>query len=426
MKHQEIISRVAALSGMSEHEMSDLIRVLPLSLADLLKSGGDMAVPGFGTFEVHKRLERVVENPATGRRTLTPPRLLLRYHHALPDRPAHTLHELAQALTRRTKTDVQQTLQFAAQCFGTLHEGLLADGFASLKGIGTFHTNQETPETEGQTLFTPDDSLAALINRPFAELPEVELDPATTPAELEAVNAEFPTASPSAPDTGEHENAESEPTETDTAEGDTETTDLAANDVVTDDTAPAAHTETEPTTEPTAESEVPSEPDTADAEPAISESVLPASEDAEHHSDIHWRRTAVVLATVCLALLLFIVLRMGRTEAPALEPPDTASTALQTIATDSLAPDTLPATTERTQIIHLNDPSEVFTDFEPDGVLCEHTVEFGDMLIRLAEHYYGNPYFVKILIEYNGLPASGDAKPGTVLKIPHLRRKAGK
>lgn len=411
---------------MSENEVSDLVRALPLSLADLLKSGGDVAVPGFGTFEVHKRLERVVENPAISRRTLTPPRLLLRYHQSLPDRPAHTLHELAQALTRRTKTDVQQTLQFAAQCFGTLQEGLQADGFASLKGFGTFHTNQETPETEGQTLFTPDDSLAALINRPFAELPEVELDPATTPAELEAVNAEFPTASPSAPDTAEHENAESEPTETDTAEDETEAMAPAADDAVADDTAPAAHTETAPATEPTAEPEAPSEPDVADAEPAKNGSVLLASEVAEHHSDLHWRRTAVVLATVCLALLLFIVLRMGRTEPPAPESPDTAHTALQTTAADTLATDSLPATTERTQIIHLNDPSEVFTDFEPDGVLCEHTVEFGDMLIRLAEHYYGNPYFVKILIEYNGLPASGDAKPGTVLKIPHLRRKAGK
>ena len=409
---------------MSENEASDLVRALPLSLADLLKSGGDVAVPGFGTFEVHKRLERVVENPATGRRTLTPPRLLLRYHQSLPDRPAHTLHELAQALARRTKTDVQQTLQFVAQCFGTLHEGLQADGFASLKGFGTFHTNQDTPETEGHTLFTPDESLAALINRPFAELPEVELDPATTPAELEAVNAEFPAAPPTAPEAAEHEIAEGQPTETETADDETEITAPAVDDAMADDTAAEVNTETDPTTAPAAEPEAPSEPDAADAEPAISESVLSASEVAEPHSDLHWRRTAVVLATVCLALLLFIVLRMGRTEAPAPESPDTAHTALQTTAADTLATDSLPATTERTQIIHLNDPSEVFTDFEPDGVLCEHTVEFGDMLIRLAEHYYGNPYFVKILIEYNGLPASGEAKPGTVLKIPHLRRKA--
>ena len=36
-----------------------------------------MQIPGFGTFEVKKRLERILVNPGTGQRMLVPPKLVL-------------------------------------------------------------------------------------------------------------------------------------------------------------------------------------------------------------------------------------------------------------------------------------------------------------------------------------------------------------
>jgi SPBc2 prophage-derived DNA-binding protein HU2 len=41
-----------------------------------------VAVSGFGTFEVKKRLERVMVNPATGLRMLVPPKLVLNFKPA--------------------------------------------------------------------------------------------------------------------------------------------------------------------------------------------------------------------------------------------------------------------------------------------------------------------------------------------------------
>ena len=38
-----------------------------------------VAIPGFGTFEAKKRLERVSINPATGKRMLIPPKVTLSF-----------------------------------------------------------------------------------------------------------------------------------------------------------------------------------------------------------------------------------------------------------------------------------------------------------------------------------------------------------
>ncbi len=38
-----------------------------------------IAVPGFGTFETKKKLERVVVNPTTGKRMLIPPKIVLSF-----------------------------------------------------------------------------------------------------------------------------------------------------------------------------------------------------------------------------------------------------------------------------------------------------------------------------------------------------------
>ena len=41
------------------------------------EDGEVVAIPNFGTFEVKKRTERVVVNPATKKRQLVPPKLVL-------------------------------------------------------------------------------------------------------------------------------------------------------------------------------------------------------------------------------------------------------------------------------------------------------------------------------------------------------------
>ena len=44
-----------------------------------LKDGNTVAIKGFGTFEVKKKMERVSVNPVTQQRLLIPPKLVLTY-----------------------------------------------------------------------------------------------------------------------------------------------------------------------------------------------------------------------------------------------------------------------------------------------------------------------------------------------------------
>ncbi len=56
-------------------------------LTQELQEGNTIALQGFGTFEVKKKLERISVNPATQQRMLIPPKLVLAY------KPSVTLKE---------------------------------------------------------------------------------------------------------------------------------------------------------------------------------------------------------------------------------------------------------------------------------------------------------------------------------------------
>ena len=49
------------------------------SIAEKLDDDTQLAVQGFGTFEVKKKMERVVVNPANKQRKLIPPKLVLAF-----------------------------------------------------------------------------------------------------------------------------------------------------------------------------------------------------------------------------------------------------------------------------------------------------------------------------------------------------------
>ena len=63
--------------------MASLLSIMTQELQD----GKTIALQGFGTFEVKKKLERISVNPATQQRMLIPPKLVLTY------KPSITLKE---------------------------------------------------------------------------------------------------------------------------------------------------------------------------------------------------------------------------------------------------------------------------------------------------------------------------------------------
>ena len=49
------------------------------TMGDVFQEGNTVTVQNFGTFEVKKKMERIMMNPTTGQRMLVPPKLTLNF-----------------------------------------------------------------------------------------------------------------------------------------------------------------------------------------------------------------------------------------------------------------------------------------------------------------------------------------------------------
>ncbi|MDN5552535.1 HU family DNA-binding protein [Prevotella sp.] len=77
MNNKEFISELAQRSGYTQADTQRLVNTVIASMGDAFEGGGNVALSGFGSFEVKKRMERVVINPVTGLKMLVPPKLVL-------------------------------------------------------------------------------------------------------------------------------------------------------------------------------------------------------------------------------------------------------------------------------------------------------------------------------------------------------------
>ena len=73
MNNKDFISAIAARTGMTAKATQKMASAFVGSIAEKLDD------EGFGTFEVKKKMERVVVNPANKQRKLIPPKLVLAF-----------------------------------------------------------------------------------------------------------------------------------------------------------------------------------------------------------------------------------------------------------------------------------------------------------------------------------------------------------
>ena len=66
---------MAARLGRDVEDVRVLLGSLGEAIAESVKEGKSVAIPGFGTFEPKMRMERVANHPSTGKRILIPPKL---------------------------------------------------------------------------------------------------------------------------------------------------------------------------------------------------------------------------------------------------------------------------------------------------------------------------------------------------------------
>lgn len=77
MNNKELINELAEESGYTKEDSQCLVKSLIDTMSEDFEKGENVTISGFGTFEVKKRMERVLVNPTTGKKMLVPPKLVL-------------------------------------------------------------------------------------------------------------------------------------------------------------------------------------------------------------------------------------------------------------------------------------------------------------------------------------------------------------
>ena len=77
MNNKSFISELSQRMGYTQDDTQKMVHTIIDSMNDCFQKGDVVSIPKFGTFEVKKRLERIVVNPGTKQRMLVPPKLVL-------------------------------------------------------------------------------------------------------------------------------------------------------------------------------------------------------------------------------------------------------------------------------------------------------------------------------------------------------------
>ena len=79
LNNKEFISELSRRFVYTNKDTTQLVSSVISIMTQQLQDGNTVAIQGFGTFEVRKKLERISINPATQQRMLIPPKLVLTY-----------------------------------------------------------------------------------------------------------------------------------------------------------------------------------------------------------------------------------------------------------------------------------------------------------------------------------------------------------
>lgn len=72
MNKSELIACLASLSGVTQTDAGRVLEAFITTVGDSLKAGDNVALVGFGTFQVTKKPARTGRNPATGKEIQIP------------------------------------------------------------------------------------------------------------------------------------------------------------------------------------------------------------------------------------------------------------------------------------------------------------------------------------------------------------------
>ena len=87
MNNKEFINELSLKTGYSVEETQKMVHTILDSMTSEFEDGNGVSIVDFGSFEIRKKMERVVVNPSSQQRMLVPPKLVLAF------RPANSLKD---------------------------------------------------------------------------------------------------------------------------------------------------------------------------------------------------------------------------------------------------------------------------------------------------------------------------------------------
>ena len=79
MNNKELLTELSSRCGISQKEADERLRGLIAEITSQLTEGDTVTISGFGSFEVRKKMERVIVNAATKQKMLVPPKLVVNF-----------------------------------------------------------------------------------------------------------------------------------------------------------------------------------------------------------------------------------------------------------------------------------------------------------------------------------------------------------
>jgi len=79
MDSKTFTEQVARAAGLDKSEATAMLASFADIIASRCSEMDSVSLPGFGTFEPRKRMERIMVMPTTGRRMLLPPKVVLSF-----------------------------------------------------------------------------------------------------------------------------------------------------------------------------------------------------------------------------------------------------------------------------------------------------------------------------------------------------------
>lgn len=79
MNNKDFIAKLALRNNIKPADAQQMVNTLLSAMVETVLDGNAVQLPNFGSFEVKKKLERIITNPSTGQRMLVPPKLTLAF-----------------------------------------------------------------------------------------------------------------------------------------------------------------------------------------------------------------------------------------------------------------------------------------------------------------------------------------------------------